>query len=51
MYFKCKLTGNVYFFQYEADILCMKEHPQYECLGETIPVEQPKRKRKTEEQE
>ena len=39
MYFKCKQTGNVYFYAYEADILTMKEHPQYECLGEAIPEE------------
>jgi hypothetical protein len=51
MYFKCKQTGNVYFYQYEVDILAMKEHHQYECLGETLP-EEPKhtRKKKTEEE-
>jgi len=46
MYFKCKQTGNVYFYAYEADILTMKEHPQYECLGEAIPEEKPKKKAK-----
>lgn len=39
MWFKCKITGNVFFFQYEADILSMKEHHEYECLGETLPDE------------
>ena len=51
MYFKCKQTGNVYFYQYEVDILAMKEHQQYECLGETLPEEpKPTRKKKTEEE-
>jgi hypothetical protein len=51
MWFKCKITGNVYFFQYEADILSMKEHHEYECLGETLPEDKPKvgRPKKVEE--
>lgn len=42
MWFKCKQTGNVYFYQYEADILSMKSHHEYECLGETLPEDKPK---------
>lgn len=48
MYFKCKQTGNVYFYQYEADILAMKEHHQYECLGEAIPEEPIKKRGKND---
>ena len=50
MYFKCKQSENVYFYEYEVDILAMKEHPQYECLGKKLPEEpKPTYKKKTEE--
>jgi len=43
MKFKCKATSLVYNFEYEVDILAMKNHPDYEPMAEEeTPVEETK---------
>ena len=56
MKFKCKATSLVYNFEYEVDILAMKNHPDYEPMDEapaheapveeTKPVKTPKKQAK-----
>lgn len=42
MKFKCKATSLVYNFEYEVDILAMKNHPDYESVSDNEPVEETK---------
>jgi hypothetical protein len=43
MKFQCKLTGNVFNFEHEWDIVTMKAHPEYvEFKEEEKPVEEKK---------
>ena len=35
--FKCRLSGNIFEFTNEYDILDMREHPQYEEVEEDVP--------------
>ena len=32
--FRCKLSGNIFEFTYEYDILSMRKHPQYDEVKE-----------------
>lgn len=51
MKFRCKLTGCIYEFFYEHDIISMLEHPQYEKfeeISEPTKVE-PKKSKKEQE--
>ena len=52
--FRCKLSGNIFEFFNEFDILDMREHGQYEEVKEEAVVEKkttvsPKKTRKTKE--
>ena len=38
MKFKCKATSLVYNFEYEVDILAMKNHPDYESVPDNEEV-------------
>lgn len=54
--FRCKLSGNIFEFFNEFDILDMREHEQYEEVKEEAVVEKktivsPKKTRKTKEQQ
>ena len=54
--FRCKLSGNIFEFFNEFDILDMREHEQYEEVKEEAVVEKkttvsPKKTRKTKEAE
>lgn len=40
MKFKCKATSLVYNFEYEVDILAMKNHPDYESVPDNEPMDE-----------
>ena len=51
MKFKCKITNQVYNFEYDVDILSMQKHPDYEAVPESEPVVAPKATKKTVKQD
>lgn len=41
--FRCKLSGNIFTFENDFDVLEMREHPQYEEIEEEEEIVVPKK--------
>lgn len=42
--FKCKLSGNLFTFTHEVDVLSMRKHPEYEEVVEQETKKEVKKK-------